>query len=381
MKREHRQKKREILVNGLMNSMVSQEFWQPGSNRSPAAGHQDGVMRTAVRKTVQMLSSTMLSPLLLAVVYAAGAASIPNNALEPVRADLATGKADDAIARLKVSITANPADAEAHNLLCRVYYQELRWDDAIHECEAAVSLAPTDSAYHLWLGRAYGEKADSIHSIKAYGLAKKVKSEFERAVQLDSSNLDALSDLGDFYSAAPGIVGGGKKKAQDVAQTLQEHQPAQAHQLKGHLAEKDKNDALAETEFKAAVQASGQSADAWMTLASFYARRKQWDQMLAALHSGVDADTAAAQPHGPALVDAAALLSRTNRDQQLAIQLLKDYLASPNQSADSPAFQVHAQLSRLLEQQGDHAGAQQQMEAAAALARDYHPAPQKPVSP
>ena len=328
----------------------------------------------------------MLSRLLLAVVCilqarAAGAASIPNNALEPVRGDLATGRADDAIARLKLSITATPGDAEAHNLLCRVYYQEQRWEDAIHECETAVSLAPTDSGYHLWLGRAYGEKADSIHSIKSYGLAKKVKSEFERAVQLDSSNVDALSDLGDFYSAAPGIVGGGKKKAQDVAQALQQHQPAQAHQLIGHLAEKDKNNSLAEIEFKAAVQASNQSADAWMTLASFYARHRQWDQMLAALHAGIDADTTAARPHGPALVDAAAILSRNNREPQLAIELLKRYLASPNQSADAPAFQVHVQLSRLVEQQGDHAGAQQQIEAAAALARDYHPAPPKRVSP
>ncbi len=332
-----------------------------------------------------MFSSARFSLLALTVACmppapVAGAASIPNNALEPVRTDLATGRADDAIARLNVSITANSGDAEAHNLLCRVYYQELRWDAAIHECEAAVSLEPTDSGYHLWLGRAYGEKADSIHSIKAYGLAKKVKSEFERAVQLDNSNVDALSDLGDFYYAAPGIVGGGKKKAQDVAQALQQRQPAQAHQLMGHLAEKEKNDSLAETEFKAAVEASGHSADAWMTLASFYARHRQWDQMLAALHAGIDADATAAKPHGPALVDAAAILSRNNREPQLAIQLLKNYLASPNQSADSPAFQVHVQLSTLLEQQGDHAGAQRHLQTAAALARDYHPAAQKPAS-
>ena len=49
--------------------------------------------------------------------------------------------------------------------------------------------------------------------------------------------------------------------------------------------------------------------------------------------------------------------------------------------ADSPAFQVHAQLSNLLQQQGDHEGAQQQMEASAALAREYHPKPPRPVSP
>jgi tetratricopeptide (TPR) repeat protein len=336
--------------------------------------------------TVRILRSSAFSLLFLAVLNvlqarAVYAASIPNNLLEPVSADLKAGMADDAISRLSSSLAANPGDAEAHNLLCRVYYQEERWDDAIRECETAVRLMPLDSGYHLWLGRAYGEKADKIHSIKAYGLAKKVRDEFERAVQLDSANVDALSDLGEFYTAAPGIVGGGKKKAQGIAQALEPYGPAQAHQLKGRLAEKDKNYALAESEFKAAVEASSQAADAWIELASFYSRHRQWDQMLLALHAGIDADAKAVRPHGPALVDAAAILSRNNQDPQLAVQLLRLYLESPNKSADSPAFQVHTQLSRLLEQQGDHEGARQQTEAATALARDYHPAPPRAVSP
>ena len=312
----------------------------------------------------------VLCVLQLQVTYAA---SIPSNVFEPVHADLTSGKADDAISLLGSSLAVNPQDPEAHNLLCRVYYQEERWDDAIHECEIAVQMKPTDGSYHLWLGRAYGEKADSIHSIKAYGLAKKVRDEFERAVQLDSENVDALSDLGEFYTAAPGIVGGGKKKAQNVAQTLERYAPAQAHQLKGRLAEKDKNYTLAESEFKQAVEASSQSADAWMALAAFYSRRHQTEPMLAALHAGIDADAKAARPHGPALVEGAGLLTRNNLDLPLAIELLRQYLASPNKSADSPAFQVSANLGRLLEQQGDHEGARQQFQSAAALAHAYHP--------
>jgi tetratricopeptide (TPR) repeat protein len=316
----------------------------------------------------------LFSGLLLVLLAAPGAlraASISN--LDPVAADLAAGRADAAISRLNVSLAAKPEDAEAHNLLCRVYYQEKRWDDAIHQCEIAVQLAPLESNYHLWLGRAYGEKADAIHSIKAYGLAKKVRSEFERAVQLDSKNIDALSDLGEFYTAAPGLVGGGKNKAQGVVQALQSLEPAQAHQLEGILAEKDKNYRVAEAEFQAAVESSHQSPDAWMALAAYYARHKDTGQMLKALHAGIDADAKAAKPHGPALVDAADIVSRNQQDLQLAVQLLTLYLASPNQSAEAPAFQVHAQLSRLFEQQGDHARAQQHLEAAAALAHDYHP--------
>jgi tetratricopeptide (TPR) repeat protein len=311
---------------------------------------------------------------------AADAASISREAFLPVHADLMTGKADDAIVRLNLSLAANSNDAEAHNLLCRVFYQEERWDDAIRECETAVKLVPGNSNYHLWLGRAYGEKADSIHSIKAYGLAKKVRDEFERAVQLDGSNVDALSDLGEFYTAAPGIVGGGKQKAQGVVQTLERYGPVQAHQLRGRLAEKDKNYAAAEAEFKAAVDASNRPASAWMDLAAYYARLRQWSSMLDAMHSGIDADAKAEEPHGPALVEAANLLVRSGQDPRLAIQLLRLYLDSPNKSADSPAFQVHAQLGRLLEQQGDHDGARQQNDAAAALAHAYHATPLKLIA-
>lgn len=327
-----------------------------------------------MRRLYRLVLFALLLALCLLPARAAHTTSAPKSALEQASADLTAGRADDAISRLDSSLAANPEDAEAHNLLCRVYYEEERWNDAIRECETAVGLAPEDSGYHLWLGRAYGEKAGSIGSVKAYDLAKKARAQFEQAVQLDRENIDALSDLGEFYTDAPEIVGGGKKKAQRVARTLEQYEPAQAHQLKAHLAEKEKKYELAEEEFKAAIQASSQPASAWMTLASFYERRRQPDQMLQALHAGIDADAKAPRPHGPALVDGAAILARANQDQDLAIHLLRLYLASPNKSADSPAFQVHAQLSHLLEQQGDQAGAQQEIEAAMALAREYHPA-------
>ena len=332
-------------------------------------------------KTSRILSSSALPHLFLAALCTlpAWASDNPKSVSQVVNADLAAGRADDAILRLNLSLTANPEDAEAHNLLCRVYYQEERWDDAIRECETAVRLMPQSSEYHLWLGRAYGEKADAIHDIKAYPLAKKVRREFERAVGLDNGNVDALSDLGEFYTAAPGIVGGSEKKAQGVAQALEQYEPAEAYELEGRLAEKRKNDALAETDFKAAIAASKEPASAWMTLASFYSRRGQTAQMLQAVRMGIDADAKAAKPNGAALVDGAAILSHRHQEPQLAIQLLKLYLASPNKSPESPVFQVQAELSRLLQEQGDEAGAQQQIEAAAALASEYHPASLKTV--
>ncbi len=88
-----------------------------------------------------------------------------------------------------------------------------------------------------------------------------------------------------------------------------------------------------------------------MDLASFYRRRKRYDDMVAAIHTGASLDP----NHGPALVDGAANLIQANLEPQTAIQLLQQYLNSQAQSEDSPAFAVRAKLAQLLVDQGDSA--------------------------
>ena len=60
-----------------------------------------------------------------------------------------------------------------------------------------------NSLYELWLGRIYGEKASRVGFLSAAGLAKKVRTSFERAVQLDPKNWEARVDLAEFYLQAP----------------------------------------------------------------------------------------------------------------------------------------------------------------------------------
>ena len=74
---------------------------------------------------------------------------------------LAAGRVDEAIVTLRGRIGAMPNDAAAHNLLCRAYFSIGDWNRSVSACEQAVSLDPQNSRYHLWLGRVYGEKADS----------------------------------------------------------------------------------------------------------------------------------------------------------------------------------------------------------------------------
>jgi tetratricopeptide (TPR) repeat protein len=282
---------------------------------------------------------------------------------------LAAGRADEAMAALNAQIASNANDAEAHNLLCRVYYSLGEWDNAIASCERAVALAPDQAAYHHWLGRAYGDKASHSNFLAALGPAKKLRNEFERAVTLDPGNVEARTDLAQFYVEAPGIIGGGTDKAQRQVEALQGLSPAKAHWILADIAEKSDDSATAEREYQAALEATHGSADGWLDLASFYKRRGKLDQMERAIKQASTAPVIRQE----VLVDAAALLHRAQRNLPLAIDLVRRYLAGVLRE-EAPAFKAHTLLGNLLEKQSDTAGAEQQYRAALALAKEYKPA-------
>jgi tetratricopeptide (TPR) repeat protein len=299
------------------------------------------------------------------------AALTPEGRMGVIR-DLQQGHADHALELLQPAASASNRDAEAEQLLCRVALQLERWNDAVAACEKAVALDDSSSNNHLWYGRALGEKADRSSFIKAYGLAKRVKAEFETAVALDPDNAEALSDLGEYYTEAPAIVGGGKDKAAAVASKLDDVDRARAEELRGRIAASNKDVAAAEQHFREAIAAAPRSANYWMVLASFYQKENDLDRMQEAIHSGLEANGG----HGEPLVDAAHLLTRAGQDPQTAIRLLREYLASPEKSEDEPAFRVHLLLANLLKQQGDPAGAAQEIQAASSIASVYHPTKQ-----
>ncbi len=284
-----------------------------------------------------------------------------------VSSALVEGQADTAIQRLNQILAENPQDADAHNLLCRVYYQEQRWDEATRECEEATRLSPASSNTHLWLGRVYGEKADRASYFQAYRLSQRIRTELELAVRLDPKNPDALADLAQFYTEAPSIVGGGIDKAKAIVARMEAVDPAQAHDLLARIASQQKDYARAENEWKAAISMSPTPARYWTALASFYRKQQRWDDMMHAIREGVATDRTAGVAH----YYAASLLIRSDREPELAVRLLEQYLASENKSEEAPAFHVHAQLAQLLQAQGDVAGAQREVKAAKALASDY----------
>lgn len=296
-------------------------------------------------------------------------AEVATSGLAQADAALQSGEADRALSLL----SSMPGSAEVHNLRCRVYFALERWDEAATECDQAVRLSGGSPTDHLWLGRALGEKADNASFLVAFNLAKRARSEFEEAVSLDPRYGEALTDLGEFYTSAPVVVGGGLDKAQTLVIPLQKVDPARAHILLGRIAESRRDLGTAEREYSMAAMTSEHPAFGWITLASFYRKRQRWNDMEAAVESGYRA-AQHDQRAGVALYNGASVLIRGKRNLDFAKKMLEEYLTDYPRTEEGPAFEAYTRLAKVRAQLGDKKGAWQARADALKLAHDYQPA-------
>ncbi len=175
---------------------------------------------------------TQLSVLLILVSLAMRAGQ-PSLAQNYARIDslFEAGKLQEAEPDLKAMLSRNPNDDSAHYYLgiIPIAARDVeRYDEAIEHFKTCVTLKPNSSDYHLWLGRAYGVKAQNAGVFSAMGYVGDIKDEFLKAVELDPTNFNARHDLVQFYLQAPGIVGGSNKKAADVAADYARVNPSMA---------------------------------------------------------------------------------------------------------------------------------------------------------
>lgn len=303
---------------------------------------------------------------LLALLLCVASLPVWAGSFSPAADLLASGRIDDAMRVLHDRLSSNPQDADAYNLQARAYFAVKKWDAAISSAEKSVALDPNNSEYHLWLGRAYAEKADNSSFVTAAGLVKKVKAEFEKAVELDANNLAARSDLAEFYLEAPGFMGGGKNKALAQAQVIAPISSATSHWLVARVLEKEKKYPQAEAEYKAAITASHNQASYWLNLASYYRRLGRLNDMENAVVKAMEAD----KRKNDVLYDAATLLFRAGRNFPAAAQFIRKYLVGPPVE-DAPTVQAHYLLGQILEREGDKASAIQEYRAALSLASDF----------
>lgn len=116
-------------------------------------------------------------------------------------------------------------DALLHYHLGRVALAEGGYGKAGDWIEKATKADPERAEHHYWRGRAAGAAAMRANPIRQAVLARRVKSAFERAIELDSTYVDARLGLVRFHLQAPGAMGGSKDRARAEAAIVAELSP------------------------------------------------------------------------------------------------------------------------------------------------------------
>ena len=240
------------------------------------------------------------------------------------------GKADyaEAISALRQT----DPDASGFELLGQCYYQLGDFKKAADALERAAMLAPSSSMIQAWLGRAWGERAETAFALAAPAHAKKAREAFEKAVRLDPGNALAVTDLFNYYIQAPGIMGGGIEKARELIPSLARLDPLGSRLAQARFDEERKQFAAAETELRAAIKLAPDNLEPMLELAQFLARRGRHDESDQAFRHA-----ASVAPNSPRILFAhAEALIKNKRDVSEGRDLLKKYLAQKGLTPDDP---------------------------------------------
>src|ERR1019366_4247817 len=221
----------------------------------------------------------LLLPAALALASSASAQSV-----ERAKQLFDDAKFADAKSELLAVQKANDRNAAAAYYLGRIATIDNDADDAIIRLfERAVQLDDGNALYHLWLGSAVGDATQRASKLKAPFMARRVKKEWERAVELDPNLVDARTHLVGFYSQAPGFMGGSMDRAREQAVEIAKRNAMRGAMARGEIAEREKNAPAEEAAYQQAITAAPDSAEGYVALADVYVRAGKASEAFATL--------------------------------------------------------------------------------------------------
>lgn len=296
----------------------------------------------------------------------------------------------------------NPNDADALVLRARIDLAYQKHEQALNLLRQAVKLEPSNSDAHVFLAEAYAQKIQHAGFFDKMGMAKTIRKESERAVASDPKNLDALELLMEFHMDAPGIIGGNKDKATELAARIGVLDSVRGAFARSAIAAHEKHYAEEKQFQLEAVEQNPDSYDALVSAARLYLSDRWLDyraasefaaraiainptrvrgySLLAESYAGLDklhslADLLA---HAEAEVPddlapyfyAGQRLLRTGKDPALAEQYLRKYLTQEPEGESPTLGEAHWRLGQALELQGRKDDAVHQIEEAVRMNPD-----------
>lgn len=179
---------------------------------------------------------------------------------------------------LSLLLAAPSPDADALQLIGQNYFMLADYKKATDAFERALALGNKTQQLYVWVGRAYGRRAETAGVFSAPGYASQARKFFETAVAMDILNREATGDLFDYYLGAPGFMGGGADRARALAEKVAAADPPEGQHLLAVLAEHDKDYGDAEQHLRRAIELAPTQATRVMELARFLARRGRFEE-------------------------------------------------------------------------------------------------------
>jgi len=239
-------------------------------------------------------------------------------------------------------------DANAAYYLGRAEMELNGADKAADWFELAVKMNPKSAVYYDWLARAYGTQAQHASRFKLPFLASKARNAWETALALDPENLDVRDDLVSYYTQAPGVLGGSKDKAREMASEIKKRNAFRGSMAAANLCAGLKDTTCVERELRQMVTSYPDSPTVHASLAVFYANQKQFDKAFTVLDQRLRA-----KPNELLTlyqVGRTAAISGQHLDR--GEQALKTYLASPIPERGPAPAGVHYRLGMIYEKKG-----------------------------
>jgi len=182
-----------------------------------------------MQKTSPLLAGTALLSLLLA---------LPSASASEYSALMKAKKFPEAERAASAKLAQEPANAEAMAARTEAILaggNEARIGEAVKQAEQCVAAHAGNALCHVALGKALGSKAMNGGMMSAMGYAGTIRDSFKKAVELDPRNMDARFSLLQFYTMAPGIMGGGTSKAESLASQTAAVNPEAGKLMQGSL--------------------------------------------------------------------------------------------------------------------------------------------------
>ena len=331
-----------------------------GGNPPTAERHGRSTSTAGMRGGSVRTMSIRLFALLAALPLSAQSTS-----LEPGIAHFNARRWQEAHAFFAGAARAQPQNPDAAYWLGKTLMAENKAGDAEDWFDKAAALDPRSSEYQLWLARAIGLQAQRANVLRQPFLARRTKAAVDKAIMLDANNIDAREMRWQFFTMAPGVMGGGADKARAEAAEILRRNRYRGQFIALQMAGRARDTVAAERIIKAMVAEYADSVQPVSTYASRLVDGGRVSEAFAVVEAYQKR-----RPADPvALYHVGRIAAVSGQQMERGELALRKYLAvAPPPANNVPTLSnAHFRLGSIQERRGDKASARAEYELAVRL--------------